>query len=96
MLLTAISLNSLLEIDQFIKDFNQYHRAKQLHFSAHSLEVTKSILVEDIPPRISQDFISVYFESKKHGGGPVSDVSYLQEENSAVVTFQDSKGNLYY
>uniref|UniRef100_A0A670ICM8 Poly [ADP-ribose] polymerase n=3 Tax=Podarcis muralis TaxID=64176 RepID=A0A670ICM8_PODMU len=87
----VLSFIKPIEIDQFIKDFNQYHRAKQLHFSAHSLEVTKSILVEDIPPRISQDFISVYFESKKHGGGPVSDVSYLQEENSAVVTFQDSK-----
>ncbi|XP_034966643.2 protein mono-ADP-ribosyltransferase PARP14 [Zootoca vivipara] len=87
----VLSFIKPIEIDQFIKDFNQYHRAKQVHISARSLEVTKSILVEDIPPGISRDFISVYFESKKHGGGLVSDVAYLQEENSAVVTFQDSK-----
>ncbi|XP_061464996.1 protein mono-ADP-ribosyltransferase PARP14-like isoform X2 [Rhineura floridana] len=80
-----------IEIDEFIEKFNQYHMVKQLNISAHSLEVTKSILVENIPPGISRDFIFVYFECKKNGGGLVLDVNYLPEENSAMITFQDGK-----
>nr|XP_056717401.1 protein mono-ADP-ribosyltransferase PARP14-like [Euleptes europaea] len=79
------------DTDEFIKAFNENHRVKQLNISARSLEVTKSILVENIPSDISIDFIVVYFESKKHGGGPVSEANYLSKENSAIITFQHSK-----
>ncbi|XP_062972713.1 protein mono-ADP-ribosyltransferase PARP14-like [Elgaria multicarinata webbii] len=79
------------DTEHFIEVFNQFHRVKQLKISARPLEVTKSILVENIPSSTSKDFIVVYFESKKSGGGPVLDAKYLPEENSAVITFQDGK-----
>ncbi|KAJ7345858.1 hypothetical protein JRQ81_001808 [Phrynocephalus forsythii] len=87
----AITFNKDVEISQFIKTFNQYHRSKEMNISARPLKITKSILVENIPPDISKNYIIVYFESKKHGGGPVLDAIYVPEEQSAVVTFQDAK-----
>ncbi|XP_048342505.1 protein mono-ADP-ribosyltransferase PARP14-like [Sphaerodactylus townsendi] len=87
----VITLFKPTDIDEFIMAFNENHRVKQLNISARSLEVTKSILVEDIPSDISSDFIVIHFESKKHGGGPVLEASYLSEENSAIITFQYSK-----
>nr|XP_020635225.1 poly [ADP-ribose] polymerase 14-like isoform X2 [Pogona vitticeps] len=80
-----------IEIDQFVRAFNLYQRSKDLNLSAHSLEITKSILVENIPPGISRNHIIVYFENKKHGGGPVLNATYVPEEQSALVTFQDAK-----
>ncbi|XP_067329331.1 protein mono-ADP-ribosyltransferase PARP14-like isoform X1 [Anolis sagrei] len=87
----VISFVKPVETDQFIQEFNKYHIAKDLKISAHTLEVTKTILVENIPSGISKVFVVVYFESKKSGGGPVLEANYSPEENSALVTFQDAK-----
>ncbi|XP_054826363.1 protein mono-ADP-ribosyltransferase PARP14-like isoform X2 [Eublepharis macularius] len=89
--IAVISLIKPTDVDNFIKAFNEHRRVKQLNMSARSLEVTKSILVENIPSDITSDFIVVYFESETHGGGPVSEANYLSKENSAIVTFQYSK-----
>lgn len=83
------------ETDKFIKAFNQYHRVQQQKISARSLEMPKSILVENIPPVIPKDYIVIYFESKKNGGGLVLENNYIPEDNSAIITFQDSKGNVW-
>ncbi|XP_007428032.2 poly [ADP-ribose] polymerase 14-like isoform X1 [Python bivittatus] len=80
-----------IETGTFIKEFNQYHRVKQQKISARPLEITESILVENIPPGISKDYIIIYFESKKHGGGVVLETTYIPEDNSAMITFQDGK-----
>uniref|UniRef100_A0A8D2IST3 Poly [ADP-ribose] polymerase n=1 Tax=Varanus komodoensis TaxID=61221 RepID=A0A8D2IST3_VARKO len=80
-----------IDTDSFIKKFNEHRKAKQLDISAHALEVTKRILVENIPSDISRDFIDMHFESKKYGGGPVLDINYLPERHSALITFHDSK-----
>uniref|UniRef100_G1KJA8 Poly [ADP-ribose] polymerase n=1 Tax=Anolis carolinensis TaxID=28377 RepID=G1KJA8_ANOCA len=72
-------------VDQFTQAFNMNHRAKSLKVSARTLEVTKTILVENIPSGTSRDFIVVYFESKKYGGGPVSIANYSPEENSLAL-----------
>ncbi|XP_013925211.1 PREDICTED: poly [ADP-ribose] polymerase 14 [Thamnophis sirtalis] len=80
-----------IETDKFIKAFNQYHRVQQQKISARSLEMPKSILVENISPEIPEDYIVIYFESKKHGGGLVLDINYTPLDNSAIITFQESK-----
>ncbi|KAH0621327.1 hypothetical protein JD844_022484 [Phrynosoma platyrhinos] len=87
----VITFEKPVEIDQFIQAFNMYHITKDLKISARVLEVTKTILVENIPPGISREFIAIYFESKKYGGGPVLSSNYNPEENSALVTFQNAK-----
>uniref|UniRef100_A0A8C6Y7K6 Poly [ADP-ribose] polymerase n=1 Tax=Naja naja TaxID=35670 RepID=A0A8C6Y7K6_NAJNA len=78
-----------IETNKFIRAFNQYHRVQQQKISARTLEMPKSILVEDISPEIPEDYIVVYFECKKHGGGLVLDISYIPEDNSAIITFQE-------
>lgn len=48
--------------------------------------------MENIPAATSSEFLTLYFESPKHGG-QVSDIQMLLTEDSALVTFSDSRGN---
>lgn len=61
--------------------------------TAKLLELTQSIKVENLPAGVSADFITIYFENARNGGGPVSDIQLFPEENSAIITFCDHKGN---
>ncbi|KFV82538.1 Poly [ADP-ribose] polymerase 14, partial [Struthio camelus australis] len=78
---------------EFVKKFNQNHRAKQQSITARCLEVTKSIRAENIPPNTPDDYITIYFENKKNGGAQVVDVQQLPDEGAAIITFSDHKGN---
>ncbi|KAH0621328.1 hypothetical protein JD844_022485 [Phrynosoma platyrhinos] len=66
-------------------------RFKEYKLTARLLELTQMIKVENIPTGIRQAFITLYFESPKHGGGPVSSVKMLPEEESALITFCDNQ-----
>lgn len=57
------------------------------------LESTQAIKAENLPDSISTDYLAVYFENTRNGGGPVSDVQLFPEEKSAIITFCDHKGN---
>nr|XP_009675518.1 PREDICTED: poly [ADP-ribose] polymerase 14 [Struthio camelus australis] len=76
---------------EFVKKFNQNHRAKQQSITARCLEVTKSIRAENIPPNTPDDYITIYFENKKNGGAQVVDVQQLPDEGAAIITFSDHK-----
>ncbi|XP_054685116.1 protein mono-ADP-ribosyltransferase PARP14-like isoform X2 [Grus americana] len=76
---------------EFAKMLNQNHRAKQQNITARCLELTKSVRVENIPPNISTDYITIYFENKKNGGAQVVDVQQLPDEDAAIITFSDHK-----
>ncbi|KFV44477.1 Poly [ADP-ribose] polymerase 14, partial [Tyto alba] len=78
---------------EFAKKLNQHHRAKQQNITARCLELTKSIRAENIPPNTPSDYITVYFENKKNGGAQVVDVQQLPDEDAAIITFNDHKGN---
>uniref|UniRef100_A0A452I9C2 Poly [ADP-ribose] polymerase n=1 Tax=Gopherus agassizii TaxID=38772 RepID=A0A452I9C2_9SAUR len=80
-----------IDIREFVAKFNQNHRAKQQNITARHLEVTKSIKAENVPRNVSNDYITVYFESKRNGSAQVSDVQQLPEENAAIITFHDQK-----
>ncbi|XP_078538549.1 protein mono-ADP-ribosyltransferase PARP14-like [Lissotriton helveticus] len=75
----------------FMQMCTQSARVKSHGITARLLECTKSIKVEDLPPDVCTEFLSIYFESSKHGGGRVADVQSLPEEDSAIVTFFDQK-----
>ncbi|XP_067405693.1 protein mono-ADP-ribosyltransferase PARP14-like [Emydura macquarii macquarii] len=85
----VVTLIADIDIREFIEKFNKNHRVKQQNITARSLEVTKSIKAENVPPNTANDYITVYFESRKNGGAQVSDVQQLPEENSAIITFHD-------
>lgn len=65
--------------------------------TARPLELTKMIKVENIPPDARKDYIILYFESPVYGGGgQISNIQMLPEEESAIITFCDDKGNIYF
>ncbi|KFQ07232.1 Poly [ADP-ribose] polymerase 14, partial [Haliaeetus albicilla] len=78
---------------EFAKKLNENHRAKQQNITARCLELTKSIRAENIPPNTPSDYITVYFENKKNGGAQVVNVQQLPDEDAAIITFNDHKGN---
>ncbi|XP_074857625.1 protein mono-ADP-ribosyltransferase PARP14-like isoform X2 [Carettochelys insculpta] len=76
---------------EFLDRCAQNCRIKNLNITVRLLELTQSIKAENIPSNISKDYIMIYFESAKNGGGPVLDVKQLPEEKSAIITFCDYK-----
>ncbi|KFR02240.1 Poly [ADP-ribose] polymerase 14, partial [Opisthocomus hoazin] len=82
-----------IDTEGFVKRCSQNKRVKEFKMTARLLELTQSVKVENIPARVSTDYVTMYFESPRNGGGPVSEVQLFSEENSAIVTFCDRKGN---
>ncbi|XP_030344141.1 protein mono-ADP-ribosyltransferase PARP14-like [Strigops habroptila] len=80
-----------IDTEEFVKKCSQNKRVKKFKMTARLLELTRSIKAENIPASISTDYITVYFESVRNGGGPVSDVQLFPEENLAIITFCDHK-----
>ncbi|NWT00307.1 PAR14 polymerase, partial [Mionectes macconnelli] len=82
-----------IDTEEFVKKCLQHKRVREFKMTARVLELTRTIKAENLPDNLSPDYITVYFESVRNGGGPVSDVQLFPEENSAIVTFCDPKGN---
>ncbi|KFW09403.1 Poly [ADP-ribose] polymerase 14, partial [Eurypyga helias] len=82
-----------IDTEEFVKKCSQNKRVKEFKMTARLLERTQSIKAENLPASISKDYITIYFESTRNGGAPVSDVQHFPEENSAIITFCDHKGN---
>ncbi|NXV09879.1 PAR14 polymerase, partial [Cettia cetti] len=82
-----------IDTKEFVEKCSQHKRIREFKMTARLLESTQSIKAENLPESISTDFLTVYFESARNGGGPVSDVQLFPEENSAIITFCDHKGN---
>ncbi|NXA55432.1 PAR14 polymerase, partial [Nothocercus julius] len=85
----VVTFSESTATEEFVKKFNQNHRAKQQNITARCLEVTKSLMAENIPPNTSDDYIAVYFENKKNGSAQVVDVQQLPDEGAAIITFSD-------
>ncbi|NXH92861.1 PAR14 polymerase, partial [Edolisoma coerulescens] len=82
-----------IDTEEFVKKCSQDKRVREFKMTARPLELTQTIKAENLPDSISTDYLTVYFESARSGGGPVSDVQLFPEENSAIITFCDHKGN---
>ncbi|XP_007443322.3 poly [ADP-ribose] polymerase 14, partial [Python bivittatus] len=78
----------------FLKQCTKYPRFQQYQLTARPLELTHVVKVENIPAGTSKEFITLYFESPKHGGGQVSDIQMLPMEDSAFVKFSDCQAAL--
>ncbi|NXU77573.1 PAR14 polymerase, partial [Oreotrochilus melanogaster] len=89
----VVTFTGNIDAGEFAKIFNQNNRANKQNITARCLELTKSIRAENIQPNISSDFITVYFENKRNGNAHVVDVQQLPDEDAAIVTFSDHKGN---
>ncbi|XP_029140550.1 protein mono-ADP-ribosyltransferase PARP14 [Protobothrops mucrosquamatus] len=78
----------------FLKQCSKNRRFQQYRLTARPLELTNVIKVENIPAATSSEFLTLYFESPKKGGGQVSDIQMLPTEDSALVKFDDSQAAL--
>ncbi|NXP49794.1 PAR14 polymerase, partial [Heliornis fulica] len=87
----TVTFTADIAAGEFAKMLNQHHRAKQQNITARCLELTKSIRAEHIPPNITSDYITIYFENKKNGGAQVVDVQQLPDEDAVIITFSDHK-----
>ncbi|XP_068724864.1 uncharacterized protein [Montipora capricornis] len=59
-------------------------------------DIEKSMLVSNIPPGTKEDSLFIHFQRRKHGGGDVSSVKFMQEVSedgtmTAIVTFEDAE-----
>ncbi|NXX29664.1 PAR14 polymerase, partial [Nicator chloris] len=82
-----------IDTKEFVKKCSQHKRVREFKMTARLLESTHTIKAENLPDSISRKDLTVYFENARKGGGPVSDVQLFPEENSAIITFCDRKGN---
>ncbi|XP_063788864.1 protein mono-ADP-ribosyltransferase PARP14-like [Pseudophryne corroboree] len=85
----AITFTCDIDVLSFSQTFSDNTRVRQLKWTAKPLGETRSIRAEGLPPNTSEDFVIIYFESPKHGGGRVEKVLMLPEEDAALITFHD-------
>ncbi|NXD19778.1 PAR14 polymerase, partial [Spelaeornis formosus] len=83
-----------VDTKEIVKKCSQHKRVREFKMTVRLLELTQSIKAENLPDSVSTDYLAVYFESTRNGGGPVSDVQLFPEENSAIITFCDHKGKI--
>ncbi|XP_075037347.1 LOW QUALITY PROTEIN: protein mono-ADP-ribosyltransferase PARP14-like [Mixophyes fleayi] len=86
----AITFTCDIDIPSFMRNFSSSLRVNQNKLTAKHLEETRSIRVENLPQNISEDFVIVYFESPKHGGGRVQETVMLPEEGAALIIFYNA------
>ena len=57
-----------------------------------SIDKSRTVSVSDLPERTSESDVHIHFQKNKNGGGEVEKVTLLQEENKALVVFEDPQG----
>ncbi|KAM4626659.1 protein mono-ADP-ribosyltransferase PARP14-like [Discoglossus pictus] len=87
----VVTFTCQIDIANFIKTFSSNTRVNQFKLTVKPLEETKSIQVDNLPPNSSEEYLGLYFESSKNGGGQVQKVELIPGEDAAVVTFSDRK-----
>uniref|UniRef100_A0A4X2K6E0 Macro domain-containing protein n=1 Tax=Vombatus ursinus TaxID=29139 RepID=A0A4X2K6E0_VOMUR len=83
----VVTFMKTIDAERFINICAKNHKVGELKISASPLEVTRTILVEDLPPDVNEYYITLFFENQKNGGGPVTRVQYFPEDNSALIQF---------
>ncbi|OCT63244.1 protein mono-ADP-ribosyltransferase PARP14 [Xenopus laevis] len=77
-----------IDICSFMGRLTRNSRFKQ-EPTVKALEETKHIRVENVSPNMSEEYLLIYFESSRHGGGTVQKVNLIPEEEAAIVTFRN-------
>lgn len=53
--------------------------------------VYRKVLVKSLPPSTSKQDLTIYFQSRKNGGGDIEELRFL-DPGTAVLTFKEEKG----
>ena len=59
---------------------------------AINVDKSRTVSVSDLPEETSKKDVHIHFLKGKNGGGEVEKVILLQEENKALVVFEDPEG----
>uniref|UniRef100_A0A4W3JDA9 Poly [ADP-ribose] polymerase 14-like n=1 Tax=Callorhinchus milii TaxID=7868 RepID=A0A4W3JDA9_CALMI len=81
------TLEMLSDIDAAVVIFKKTIGKIQKKIVAKHLEITRSILVENLSPAVSDELLKLYFEKPIYGGAVVNDI--VLEDSSAIISFQN-------
>lgn len=82
-----------LDFEKLVKKVNS-RTLDEMQLSVERIKACDSILVSSLSAQITKDTIMLYFENvRRSGGGDVKDVVLHKDTNSAVVYFEDGRGN---
>ncbi|CAH2286319.1 mono-ADP-ribosyltransferase PARP10 isoform X1 [Pelobates cultripes] len=59
--------------------------------SVQRVRASNEVLVQNVESQISQEFLEMYFENKRSGGGSVRSVTMLRDSACAIVSFMDTE-----
>ena len=55
--------------------------------------VSPSVVVSNIPKSLSEDYLVMFLENKRFGGGEITKMQFDQKSATAIVTFASPQGN---
>ncbi|KAG8547822.1 hypothetical protein GDO81_027392 [Engystomops pustulosus] len=87
----VVTFTGAIDIQSFIQSFSNSLRVTQLQLWAKPLEETMNLRVENLPHNTSEQHLTCYFESPRHGGGRVHETVMLPEEGAALLKFCEQK-----
>ena len=71
------------------------HNLKIENIPAEPLQT--SVEVTGLEPKLTKEFLMMYFENKKRSqGGPIKDIEVFVEDKRAVITFDDPEGEILF
>ena len=58
---------------------------------------TNAILVEELKPEVGRDMLELFFENtKRSGGGDITDIQMYPDSGRAIIWFADASGDVHY
>ncbi|XP_062312355.1 protein mono-ADP-ribosyltransferase PARP14-like isoform X2 [Osmerus eperlanus] len=86
--MAVVTFQSVQESNNFVSNCTTNRVFKKNKLTIRPLEVTTKAILEDVPPNVSSDHLLLYFENE---GEDVQDVSVNEEEQTAIINFQDPR-----
>ncbi|KAJ8342171.1 hypothetical protein SKAU_G00320990 [Synaphobranchus kaupii] len=87
----VVTFNKPSAAERFLSKCSGHSRFQQYQLQGRVLEPTCSVRVENLPPQAVEDLLELYFVNERHGGGRVTGITMIPEEQAAIITFQDPK-----
>ncbi|XP_078408475.1 protein mono-ADP-ribosyltransferase PARP14-like isoform X2 [Cetorhinus maximus] len=85
----VVTFKTDVDITEFIKKCSKKVLSNRQNIVAEQLEITTSVIVENLPSRVSEDLLKLYFENPRNGCGNVTTTELIPEDNIAVVSFEN-------
>ncbi|XP_017345057.1 protein mono-ADP-ribosyltransferase PARP14 [Ictalurus punctatus] len=84
----VVTFNDAKAAEKFLLECQTKKRFQDHGLMARSLEISRSIKVENLPAECANDFLELYFDK---WGGAVEKLDTIPDEQAAIVTFHDQE-----